>query len=45
MLLNLYVLFQFVLCLIATAIFLNKADQFSLGEKFFITGIDLYCCR
>ena len=37
--LNLYVLFQYILCLIGTAIFLNKADQFSLGEKFFVTAL------
>jgi len=37
--LNLYVLVQYILCLIATAIFLNKADQFSLGEKFFVTAL------
>jgi alkylglycerol monooxygenase len=37
--LNLYVLFQYILCLIATALFLNKAGQFSLDEKFFITAL------
>lgn len=37
MALNLYVLFQYVLCLIATALFLNNADRFNLAEKFFIT--------
>jgi len=37
--LNLYVLFQYILCLIGTAIFLNKADQFNLGEKIFITSL------
>ena len=42
--LNLYVLFQYILCLIGTAIFLNKADQFNLGEKIFITEFDLYRC-
>jgi len=31
--LNLYVLFQYTLCLLGTALFLNKADYFSLGEK------------
>jgi alkylglycerol monooxygenase len=31
--LNLYVLFQFTLCLIGTALFLYKQDQFSLSEK------------
>jgi hypothetical protein len=36
MALNLYVLFQYVLCLIATALFLNKADQFNMTEKIFI---------
>ena len=37
--LNLYVLFQYILCLIGTAIFLNKADQFTMGEKIFITSL------
>lgn len=35
--LNLYVLFQYVLCLVGTAMFLFKAEQFNLGEKAFIT--------
>src|SRR5688500_20342927 len=37
--LNLYVLFQYILCLIGTAIFLNKADQFSLMEKIIVTAL------
>jgi alkylglycerol monooxygenase len=37
MALNLYVLFQYILCLVATALFLNHADQFSLSEKGSIT--------
>src|SRR5690606_38065039 len=39
MALNLYVLFQYLLCLIGTAMFLFNADRFSLGEKAFITAI------
>ena len=35
--LNFYVLFQYVLCLVGTALFLYKADSFSLGEKALIT--------
>jgi alkylglycerol monooxygenase len=35
--LNLYVLFQYVLCLIATALFLRSADTFTLEEKAVIT--------
>ena len=35
--LNLYVLFQYTLCLVGTALFLFKAANFSLGEKTFIT--------
>jgi sterol desaturase/sphingolipid hydroxylase (fatty acid hydroxylase superfamily) len=35
--LNLYVLFQYVLCLIGTALFLFKANQFALTEKILIT--------
>ncbi len=35
--LNLYVLFQYVLCLTGTAMFLFNADKFSLSEKAFIT--------
>jgi alkylglycerol monooxygenase len=35
--LNLYVLFQYLLCLVGTALFLFNAGNFSLGEKGFIT--------
>lgn len=35
--LNLYVLFQYVLCLAGTSMFLFQAGQFSLGQKAFIT--------
>jgi alkylglycerol monooxygenase len=35
--LNLYVLFQYVLCLGGTALFLFNADKFSVPEKVFIT--------
>ncbi|HYG04204.1 MAG TPA: sterol desaturase family protein [Chryseosolibacter sp.] len=35
--LNLYVLFQYILCLGGTALFLFNADKFSLSEKAFIT--------
>lgn len=38
-LLNLYVLFQYVLCLTGTALFLFNASKFSLGEKAIITVI------
>lgn len=34
--LNLYVLFQYVLCLVGTSLFLFNAAKFSMGEKFFI---------
>jgi alkylglycerol monooxygenase len=34
--LNLYVFFQFVLCLVGTALFLFKKDLFSVSEKAFI---------
>jgi alkylglycerol monooxygenase len=34
--LNLYVLFQYVLCLLGTSLFLFNASKFSMGEKFFI---------
>ncbi len=37
--LNLYVLFQYTLCLVGTALFLFKAANFSLGEKTFITAL------
>jgi alkylglycerol monooxygenase len=37
--LNLYVLFQYTLVLIGTALFLYNADEFSLGEKAFISGL------
>lgn len=36
-LLNYYVLFQYTLCLVATALFLFNSAKFSLGEKAFIT--------
>ena len=36
MALNLYVLFQYILCLAGTALFLNRADAFSLLEKGFL---------
>lgn len=39
MALNTYVLFQYVLCLVATALFLNKAESFTLGEKGFIAAL------
>src|SRR5690606_10953104 len=35
--LNLYVMFQYTLCLVGTALFLFKADKFSLAEQVFIT--------
>jgi alkylglycerol monooxygenase len=35
--LNLYVLFQYILCLVGTALFLFNAGKFSLPEKGFIT--------
>lgn len=34
--LNLYVLFQYVLCLIGTSLFLFNSKQFNMGEKAFI---------
>ena len=37
--LNLYVLFQYILCLVGTAIFLFNASAFSLGEQAFITTL------
>lgn len=37
--LNLYVLFQYVLCLVGTSLFLFNAGKFSLGEKALITII------
>lgn len=37
--LNLYVLFQYMLCLVATALFLFQADHFSLAEKGIITAL------
>lgn len=37
MMLNLYVLFQYILCLVGTALFLFNAGQFSLVEKSIIT--------
>lgn len=38
-LLNWYVLFQYVLCLVGTAMFLFNASKFNLGEKAFITAL------
>jgi alkylglycerol monooxygenase len=35
--LNLYVLFQYILCLVGTALFLFNASKFDLGAKAFIT--------
>lgn len=35
--LNLYVLFQYLLCLVGTSLFLFNASEFSLAEKGFIT--------
>jgi hypothetical protein len=35
--LNLYVLFQYVLCLIATALFLSSEARFTMPEKVFVT--------
>lgn len=35
--LNLYVIFQYVLCIIGTALFLFNGDKFSLAEKAFFT--------
>jgi alkylglycerol monooxygenase len=35
--LNLYVLFQYILCLVGTALFLFKSSDFSIGEKASIT--------
>ncbi|HEX6892107.1 MAG TPA: sterol desaturase family protein [Chryseolinea sp.] len=47
MLLNLYVLFQFVVCLVGTSLFLFNAGDFSLGEKalisFLITMVVVNC--
>lgn len=37
--LNLYVLFQYLLCLVGTALFLFKGDHFTLGEKGVITAL------
>jgi sterol desaturase/sphingolipid hydroxylase (fatty acid hydroxylase superfamily) len=39
MALNMYVLFQYVLCLVATALFLNSAAAFTLGEKVIVTAL------
>lgn len=39
MTLNAYVLFQYVLCLGGTALFLYKEGNFTLGEKAFISGL------
>jgi hypothetical protein len=39
MALNAYVLFQYVLCLAGTALFLNSESKFTLGEKAFISGL------
>ena len=36
---NLYVLFQYILCLGGTALFLFNAGKFSLGEQAFITSL------
>jgi alkylglycerol monooxygenase len=36
---NYYVLFQYVICLIATSLFLFEQAQFSLVEKIFIAGL------
>jgi alkylglycerol monooxygenase len=35
--LNLYVLFQYILCLVGTALFLFKANEFILSEKILVT--------
>jgi sterol desaturase/sphingolipid hydroxylase (fatty acid hydroxylase superfamily) len=37
--LNFYVLFQYVLCLVGTALYLFNADKFSMVEKIVITGL------
>ena len=37
--LNAYVLFQYVLCLIGTALFLNNESKFSIGEKVLISAL------
>ena len=37
MLLNLYVVFQYIICLIGTSLFLFNASKFNLAEKTFIT--------
>jgi sterol desaturase/sphingolipid hydroxylase (fatty acid hydroxylase superfamily) len=45
LLLNLYVLFQYVLCLVGTSLFLfaqklpDQTERFTLGEKFFIAAL------
>ena len=39
MALNLYVMFQYVLCLLGTALFLNNASLFTLGEKGMIAAL------
>lgn len=39
MLLMLYVLFQYILCLAGTAFFLFKADAFTMTEKLFISAL------
>jgi sterol desaturase/sphingolipid hydroxylase (fatty acid hydroxylase superfamily) len=39
MLLNLYVLFQYILCLGGTSLFLFNAGKFDLGEKLFIAAL------
>jgi alkylglycerol monooxygenase len=37
--LNLYVLFQYVLCLIGTALFLFQAEKVALSSKIFVAGL------
>jgi alkylglycerol monooxygenase len=37
--LNLYVLFQYVLCIVGTALFLFNASKFNLAERAFISGL------
>jgi len=37
--LNLYVLFQYILCLVGTAVFLFHANDFSLAQQALITGL------
>lgn len=39
MTLNLYVLFQYLLCIVGTALFLFNASSFTFGEKAFITAL------